>query len=141
MPEAAPHEMANRAERDAGLAPTPGYRYADVVGDQLFVAGQVPFDARGSIPSTAADEQAELCLDNLSTLLGVHGFQESDIRHLTVYVVGDREVLVEAWGGVLDWWGDVVPPATLLGVNTLGHEGQIVEIDAVIRHSDALKST
>jgi hypothetical protein len=31
--------VPNAAETAAGLAPTPGYRYASVVGDQLFVAG------------------------------------------------------------------------------------------------------
>lgn len=35
----------NEVELAAGLAPTPGYRYASVVADELFVAGQVPSTA------------------------------------------------------------------------------------------------
>ena len=33
----------------AGLAATPGYRYTDVLGDRLFVAGQVPLDGSGAL--------------------------------------------------------------------------------------------
>jgi enamine deaminase RidA (YjgF/YER057c/UK114 family) len=56
----------NEAEIKAGLAVTPGYRYAEKVGNQLFVAGQVPHDADGQLvgiddPHT----QSSQCLDNL----------------------------------------------------------------------------
>lgn len=33
----------NEAELDSGLPQTPGYRYAQLVADELFVAGQVGF--------------------------------------------------------------------------------------------------
>jgi enamine deaminase RidA (YjgF/YER057c/UK114 family) len=39
----------NEAETAAGLPETSHYRYAQRVGDQLFVAGQVPQAADGSI--------------------------------------------------------------------------------------------
>ncbi|MFK7964898.1 MAG: RidA family protein [Burkholderiaceae bacterium] len=79
----------NEAEVAAGLAPTPGYRYADRIGSQLFVAGQVPHDKDGQI--VAIDDphgQATQCLDNLLLLLSTHKFAVADIRRLTVYVVG-----------------------------------------------------
>ncbi len=53
-------------------------------------------------------------------------------RHLTVYVVGEHEHLVDAWAAVSQCFGGTVPPATLLGVNLLGHRGQLVEIDATV---------
>lgn len=123
----------NDAEYEAGLAVTPSYRYADVVGTQLFVAGQVPLDTSGSLlgPDDPT-HQASACLDNLATLVSVHGFSTSDIHRLTVYVVGEHQNLLDAWGSVVTWFKDDVPPATLLGVNLLGHTGQLVEIDAVI---------
>lgn len=138
-PDPADHPTinVNDAEVSAGLAPTPGYRYADRTGDQLFVAGQVPLDRGGVLvgrddPAT----QALACLDNLRSLLEVHDFAVDDIRHLTVYVVGEHQNLVDAWTAVTEWFTGAVPPATLLGVNLLGHVGQLVEIDATVVDAD-----
>ncbi len=126
----------NERECAAGLAPTPGYRYATIVGDQLFVAGQVPLDADGALVGASAPaEQTRQCLQNLEILLAVHGFLVDDIRRLMIYVVGDE--LDEVWGAICDWSttsfdGEGVPPATLLGINRLGHPGQLVEIDVTV---------
>ena len=133
--EANDHNEANVAELAAGLATTPGYRYADRVGDQLFVAGQVPHDGDGQLvgPGDPA-AQATRCLDNLRTLLGVRGFTVAEVRHLTVYVVGEHQNLLDAWTAITGWFTGSVPPATLLGVNLLGHTDQLVEIDAAVVH-------
>jgi len=123
----------NEAERHAGLAATPQYRYADRLGDQLFVAGQVPLDALGHLVGPEdPGAQAMQCLRNLERLLAVHGFQATDIRRLVVYVVGDQASLSAAWSAVAGWFGGQVPPATLLGVAALGYVGQLVEIDATV---------
>ena len=123
----------NQEELNAGLAPTPGYRYADRHGDQLFVAGQVPLDGDGSLVGAADPAtQATTCLENLRILLNVNGFSPTDIRQLTVYVVGQHENLTTAWAAVREWFDGDVPPATLLGVNLLGYPDQLVEIDAVV---------
>ena len=112
----------NEAEHDAGLAATPGYRYADVLGDELFVAGQVPHDSDQNLVGVGdAAAQATQCLDNLFTLIQV----------LVVYVAdGDTP---RAWDAVTDRFEAGVPPATLLGVAKLGWPGQLVEIDATVR--------
>ena len=39
----------NELEIKAGLAPTPGYRYAKQIGNQLHIAGQVPLDSAGTL--------------------------------------------------------------------------------------------
>lgn len=123
----------NKAEIAAGLAPTPGYRYAENVNDQLFVAGQVPQDADGQLVGLGDPyTQAHQCLANLQKLLATHDYSEKDIRQLVIYVVGERAHLVQAWDAVKAWFNENVPPATLLGVTTLGHEGQLVEIDATV---------
>ena len=49
-----------------------------------------------------------------------------------VYVVGQHQNLLDAWQAVVRWFADGVPPATLLGVNLLGHAEQLVEVDASI---------
>lgn len=123
----------NEIETKSGLASTPGYRYAKLTGNQLHVAGQVPQDSSGNIievndPYT----QAIQCLTNLKTLMSCYDFIARDIQHLTIYVVGPRRNLTTAWKAVLEDFLNDVPPATLIGVSMLGHEGQLVEIDATV---------
>lgn len=121
----------NEAELDAGLPQTPGYRYAERVGDELFVAGQVPQDSSGAITGLGDPAvQAVACLDNLATVVESNGFTTDDVRRLVVYVVGPQENLTGAWTAVVDWFDGSVPPATLLGVSRLGYGDQVVEIDA-----------
>ena len=123
----------NEGEISAGLAQTSNYRYADRVGDRLFVAGQVPRDADGNLIGAGDPAvQARQCLQNLFTLIVHHGFSRNDIHQLTVYVVGAHQNLLDAWREVVSRFGMDVPPATLLGVTLLGHAGQLVEIDAVV---------
>lgn len=123
----------NEAEVAAGLARTPKYLYTRRVGNQLFVAGQVPRNADGELVGPGdARAQAAQCLKNLELLLSVHGFALADVRRLVVYVAGEHAHLLAAWNVVTAWFSDQVPPATLLGVARLGYEGQLVEIDATV---------
>jgi enamine deaminase RidA (YjgF/YER057c/UK114 family) len=126
----------NEGELGAGLAPTSSYRYADRVGDRLYVAGQVPRDADANL--VGADDpaaQTRQCLHNLFTLIAHHGFAKDDIHQLTVYVVGPQQNLGTAWREVTSSFERNVPPATLLGVTLLGHVGQLVEVDATIQRT------
>ena len=123
----------NDIEVAAGLPQTSNYRYAKRLGNQLFVAGQVPHNSKAQL--VGKDDplaQATQCLENLRTLLEVHGFDEADIQQLTVYVVGKSSHLLAAWSAVENWFDYRVPPATLLGVSLLGYPEQLVEIDATI---------
>jgi enamine deaminase RidA (YjgF/YER057c/UK114 family) len=123
----------NKNELAAGLAPTPKYQYAQRVGNQLFIAGQVPHDAQGHLVGLHnAHGQATQCLRNLRLLLSVYDFTLEDVRQLVVYVAGDQAQLTAAWAAVTEWFSDQVPPATLLGVARLGYENQLVEIDATV---------
>jgi enamine deaminase RidA (YjgF/YER057c/UK114 family) len=124
----------NENELAAGLAATPGYRYANVVGDELFVAGQVSLDSAGKMLGVADPSvQAKACLGNLLTVIEAHAFAVGDIRRLVIYVVGEHENLLSAWQAVTRWFDNNVPPATLLGVTCLGYAEQLVEIDATVR--------
>jgi enamine deaminase RidA (YjgF/YER057c/UK114 family) len=124
-------DSASDGERNPGLTARPGYRYADHVGEELFVAGQVPHDADGELVGIeAAGVQARQCLQNLVTLVTHAGFSVGDIHHLTIYVVGDHQNRLDSWRVVTEFFDGDVPPATLLGVAGLGYEHQLVEIDA-----------
>jgi len=123
----------NEAELAAGLPATPQYHYAQRLGNQLFVAGQVPHDPHGQL--VGADDpyaQALQCLNNLSAVMAVHGFSTADVRQLVVYVVGEQANLSAAWKALTESFNGQVPPATLLGVTLLGHVGQLVEVHATV---------
>jgi enamine deaminase RidA (YjgF/YER057c/UK114 family) len=123
----------NEGELRIGLAQTPNYRYADQVGNRLYVAGQVPKDADFQLVGHGDPvTQARQCLENLFLLVAHHGFSKHDIHQLTVYVVGPQQHLRDAWAEVAECFDGDVPPATLLGVALLGYEDQLVEIDAAI---------
>jgi enamine deaminase RidA (YjgF/YER057c/UK114 family) len=126
----------NEGELAAGLAQTSNYRYADLVGGRLFVAGQVPRDGAANLVG-AGDPAAQTrqCLANLFTLIEHHGFARSDIHRLTIYVVGPHQNLLDAWVEVTSCFDSNVPPATLLGVANLGYVDQLVEVDAVIERA------
>jgi enamine deaminase RidA (YjgF/YER057c/UK114 family) len=126
----------NEGELAAGLPPTSNYRYADLVGSRLFVAGQVPRDGAANLVG-AGDPAAQTrqCLANLFTLIEHHGFARSDIHQLTIYVVGPHRNLLDAWGEVTSLFDSNVPPATLLGVANLGYVDQLVEVDALIERA------
>lgn len=126
----------NESETATGLPATANYRYAEQVGDQLFVAGQVPHNNDGDLVGIS-DVAAQMtrCLDNLKLLLEVYEFSTADIRQLKIYVVADSSNLHAAWTAVESWFGHDVPPATLLGVNLLGYEDQLAEVDATIIRS------
>lgn len=123
----------NESERAAGMPETPQYQYAQRVGNQLFIAGQVPHDSQGQLVGVGnALVQANQCLHNLSLLLSVHDFKMADVRRLVVYVAGEQEQLSAAWKATTEYFAGQVPPATLLGVARLGHAGQLVEMDATV---------
>ena len=126
----------NEIERAAGLAETPGYRYADRVGNRLYVAGQVPHDTASALVGAGdVDAQTVQCLANLLAVVEAHGFGRADIHQLTISVVGPQQHLTDAWSAVLRGFGGEVPPATLVGVNLLGYAGQLVELDAHVERA------
>ena len=123
----------NEDEIAAGFAQSPGYRYAETVGHQLFVAGQVPLDQEGQIVGVGdPGAQARKCLDNLERLLELYEFERANIRSLVIHVVGEQQNLDQGWDAVLAWFHEDVPPATLLGAARLGYAGQVVEIQATV---------
>ena len=99
----------------------------------MLTAGGVPLDADGTLvgPVDYA-EQTRRVIANLLTALAAGGATADDVAKTTVYVVtpDGRGPLVDVW--------DVVrssplagAPSTLLGISTLGYEGQLVEIEAI----------
>ena len=110
------------------------YAYAAVAppGAILFTAGACPLDEEGGLIGLGDPlEQARAALGNLKAVLGQHGAGPEHLLRTTVYVVGDRGDLRDVWEVIAADLAPNRPPSTLLGVSTLGYEGQLVEIEGI----------
>jgi enamine deaminase RidA (YjgF/YER057c/UK114 family) len=110
------------------------YDYGAVAppGAVLFTAGACPLGADGRVTAPGDHrEQARIALVNLLAVLEAHGVGPENLVRTTIYVVGDRDDLVEAWDTVSAGLAPFRPPSTLLGVTVLGYPDQLVEIDGI----------
>jgi len=100
-------------------------------GTTVYTAGAVPLDAEGRLvgPEDVAAQTRQV-IDNLLNALDVAGARGDDVVKTTVYVVGERKLLGAAWEVVRES-ALAGAPSTLLGVSSLGYDGQLVEIEAV----------
>ena len=117
-----------------GLFPPPDYAHVAVVAGRLvFTAGGVPLDHDGALVGPGDyGEQTRRVIANVLAALDAAGAAPEDVAKTTVYVVADhgRGPLAEVWE-VVRSSPLAGAPSTLLGVSTLGYEGQLVEIEAV----------
>jgi enamine deaminase RidA (YjgF/YER057c/UK114 family) len=117
-----------------GLSQPPGYSQVVVAsgGRLVTTAGAVPLGPAGDLVGPGdCVAQAKQVLDNLTLALGAVGAKGSDVLKTTVYVASEnREDLAAVWRVIQ---GSEVADAasTLLGVSSLGYEGQLVEIEAI----------
>jgi enamine deaminase RidA (YjgF/YER057c/UK114 family) len=112
------------------------YEYAAVAPEGarlVFAAGACPLNEAGEVLALGNyEEQARVALDNLKAALEEAGSGLDRVLKSTVYVSSaDRAQLVRVWSVVEEGFAPDRPPSTLLGVATLGYEGQLVEIEAV----------
>jgi enamine deaminase RidA (YjgF/YER057c/UK114 family) len=115
------------------LFPGTPYDYSRCSGDLIFMAGACPLDEFGHViaPGDRA-AQAGRAAQNLIEALARVGASTDDLLKTTVYVASDRRSdLVDVWNVVAPLLGRA--PSTLLGVSTLGYDGQLVEIDGIAR--------
>lgn len=98
-------------------------------GPALYIAGQTPVAAGGTVPE-GAEAQTRAVLDKIAALLAGHGLGWAAVVKLTYYLrdIGDlaavRRVLLE----VLP---EPRPAATLVEINALIDERFLIEIDAI----------
>ena len=117
-----------------GLFPPPDYAHVAVAeGRLVLTAGGVPLDADGTLVGQGDyGEQTRRVIANLLEALEAGGAAPADVAKTTVYVVTPhgRGPLEEVWE-VVRSSPLAGAPSTLLGVSTLGYEGQLVEIEAI----------
>lgn len=110
------------------------YAYGAVAppGGILFTAGACPLDSNGGLIGLGDPrEQATAALENLEAALRLYGAGPEHLVRTTIYVVGDRDDLLQVWEVIANGLAPNRPPSTLLGVSTLGYEGQLVEIEGI----------
>jgi enamine deaminase RidA (YjgF/YER057c/UK114 family) len=116
------------------LAPPPGYAHVAVArgGWMVFTAGAVPLDAEGNLVGEGdALAQAEIVIANLLAALEAGGAGASDVAKTTVYVAGGSHDTQSSVWQVVRSSPIGAAPSTLVGVPTLGYEGQLVEVEAI----------
>lgn len=120
------------------LCPPVQNLYAQVViapaGRTAYVAGQVALDAAGGLvgPGDHAAQARQAFLNVRLALEGVGAAPADMVRH-NIYVVDHRPELVPViFGAAQEVYGDPWPLAasTLLGVQTLGLPGWLIEVEA-----------
>jgi adhesin HecA-like repeat protein len=111
------------------------YAYASIAGPGalVFTAGACPLNENGAIVGAGDVRlQARQAVANLTEALAAAGAVRTDVLKTTVYVASaDRADLVAAWDVVRAAFAEHDAPSTLLGVTTLGYDGQLVEVEAV----------
>jgi enamine deaminase RidA (YjgF/YER057c/UK114 family) len=100
----------------------------------VHVAGQVGWDAEGTLVAADLSGQVSQAYRNVDRALRSVGASFGDVVRLTVYVV-DWDVakypaFAEGVGRVADEVGFTAPPATLVEVVSLFEPGILVEVEA-----------
>jgi enamine deaminase RidA (YjgF/YER057c/UK114 family) len=116
------------------LAPPPGYSHVAIGrgGTMVFTAGAVPLDAKGELVGEGdAVAQAEQVIENLLAALRAGGANPGDVAKTTVYVAGANYGSQSAVWQVVRSSAIGRAPSTLVGVPTLGYDGQLVEVEAI----------
>ena len=121
-----------REEYSLDLSP-PISHYTDAVrfGDLLFVSGIAPLDEHQQVISDDVVQQARFIFETLAKILDRAGATFADVLRVTVYLtnVADRPLINPIRQ---EYFGDVRPASTLIGVSELAIPGMKVEIEAIV---------
>ena len=128
------HHFSPQVVHPEGWAPTKGYSAGMVAsGRQLFIAGQIGWDAQQHFHSDDLIEQFSLALDNILAVLYAAGGQVAHLTEMTIFVTdldGYRQRYRELgpiWKAKL---GRHYPAMALIGVSGLVEPQAKVEIQA-----------
>jgi enamine deaminase RidA (YjgF/YER057c/UK114 family) len=127
--------VSHRHLQPEGLAKPRGYSHVVTArGTQVFIAGQVAFDAEGQVVG-AGDlrAQTEQVFKNLQRALAAAGARIEDLVKTTIFIVdykpADRAVIAEVRSR---FYGNAEPPAsTLVGVQALVVPELMIEVEAI----------
>ena len=101
------------------------------VGRVVYVTGQLGVDSTGTLVGADLRAQAERAFANLRVVLQSAGASLRDVTTITIYVVNYRATDLETirTAGVA-YFSANAPIATVVGVQSLGHDGALISIGA-----------
>ncbi|MBI2304060.1 MAG: RidA family protein [Chloroflexi bacterium] len=106
------------------------YSHAIRVGNTIYCAGQVGRDREGmTVGKGDAGAQAAQAFENLKAVLEAAGASLSDVVKTTTYIV-NRDDHAKVREARRRYFGDALPPSTLIIVAGLAYPEILVEIDA-----------
>lgn len=125
---------------DQAPAPAGHYVQAKMVGQHLYISGQLPIRSDGApLPDNAFETQAAQAIDNMLAILTAAGGVPADLVRVTAYIVG-----VSNWPRFNQVYarmlGDAKPARTVVPVAEL-HYGYLVEVDAIAVIGTSLAAT
>ena len=101
------------------------------VGRSIFVSSQLGVDSTGALAGSDLRAQAMRAFANLGIALQSAGATPRDVTSLTIYVVNYRAVdLATIREAGASYFGPNAPVATVVGVQSVGHEGAVIAIGA-----------
>ena len=126
--------MTIERQNPPGLHTTPGYHHVTVAspGRTLYLAGQCPLAADGSVVDGDVLAQTDQVAANTAAALAFAGASPSDVVRTVIYVVTDsRPTLAAVWDRLVksEIGAAFTSASTLLGVAQLGYPGQQVELE------------
>ena len=126
--------MADGPVQPEGWAAPRGYSNGYRLGNLLFVAGQVAWDAGGRLVGRGdLVAQFDQALSNVRAVLDAAGAQPEQVGRVTIYVT-DKRAYIAATREVGAAWrrhlGRHYPAMSLVQVADLLEEGAMVEIEA-----------
>ena len=110
-----------------------GYSRAIRVGDLVYVAGTLGVGADGT-PPEGAYEQSVAAFERIGAALEAMGGSVSDVVRTRMYVVDVEQNQYDVGRAHSEWFGQVMPASTMLGVSGFVDPAFLVEVevDAVI---------
>jgi 2-iminobutanoate/2-iminopropanoate deaminase len=118
----------NVVRTDRAPAPKGPYSQGRVAGGLLFVAGQAPFDAKGTMVGTTIAEQTRATLENVRAIVEAAGATLADVVKVNVYLtdLSNFAAMNEVYSS---FFPQPYPARTTVEAGLLGF---LVEIDAVV---------
>ena len=118
---------------DEAPAPVAGAPYSQAIaasgGEVLWVSGQVPLDASGSLAADDVPGQTRQCLANVAAVVAAAGGSMADVVKTTVYMT-DLAMFGEMNAVYAQAFGEMPPARATIGVAALPAGAQ-VEIEAI----------
>jgi reactive intermediate/imine deaminase len=124
--------VSRRTIRSSAVAPTGKWYSQGVrVGDTIYVSGQLPFDAAGSLVGKGdMRAQARQVIENIRHVLAAEGATLDDVVKLTMFLT-DMSRAGEAREVRMEYFVKNPPASTGVEVSRLTNPDCLIEIEAV----------